>query len=85
MGLGLALVKKLVEMHGGKIAASAPGRARGASLSFGCRCWREARTVAAPRRQALAAILLVDDHEDIASSMGELLTQLGYDARRFRR
>jgi signal transduction histidine kinase/CheY-like chemotaxis protein len=83
MGLGLALVKKLVEMHGGKIAAFSAGPGKGSEFVIRLPLLaREARTVAAsPRRQARPRILLVDDHEDIARSMGELLTQLGYDVR----
>ncbi|HEX2972369.1 MAG TPA: MASE3 domain-containing protein [Tepidisphaeraceae bacterium] len=80
LGLGLAISKALVEMHGGSIAASSSGR--GATFTI-----RLPALTASPAKQAApstplpdktsnqpaVAVLLVEDHEDTRRLMSRLL------------
>jgi len=72
LGIGLAVVKRLVEMHDGEVAAESPGLAEGST--FEIRLPRVARPQAhssgaaafkAPPRR----VLVVDDHADAANSL----------------
>jgi len=86
LGIGLTLVKHLVEMHAGKVVAQSDGPGRGCVFTVRIplvrgRCGAAtagAATASAqgPRRR----ILIVDDNRDIAGSTAELLSMLGHDA-----
>jgi CheY-like chemotaxis protein len=85
LGIGLTVVKKLVEMHGGSIAATSEGEGKGSE--FTVRLPRAARPAATgPRREAppgverkTARILVVDDNVDTARGMARLLRLLGHE------
>jgi signal transduction histidine kinase len=87
LGIGLTLVKRLVEMHGGAVSASSAGLGLGSE--FGVRLplvtpvahapVAADDTLGAPHGQL--RVLVVDDHADGATSMCRLLRVLGYDAR----
>ena len=88
LGIGLTLVKRLVEMHGGTVSASSAGLGLGSEFVVRLPT-RDARSRMRPSRSddALGAphgqprVLVVDDHADGATSMCRLLRVLGYDAR----
>jgi CheY-like chemotaxis protein len=83
LGIGLALVKKLVELHHGSIAARSEGPGKGSEFIVRLPRADEDRVddagiagdlvrPAIPRR-----VLVVDDNPDAAESMGTLLRLLG--------
>ena len=82
MGLGLALVRKLVQMHGGTIVALSDGVGKGSEFVVRLPlAEKQAPAEEAKPRRLRQRILLVDDQEDVAQSMGELLTHHGYEVR----
>ncbi len=85
LGVGLAIVKSLVDLHRGSITAKSDGRDRGST--FEVRLPREASASVAPassRRIALApsgpvaSVLVVDDNHDAADMLCEWLRGVGY-------
>jgi two-component system, sensor histidine kinase len=84
LGVGLALAKRLMELHGGTIEASSEGRGKGST--FAVRMQVEAAPAAVPEVKVSAAstdyaryrILLVDDNVDFATSLSVLLSRLGH-------
>ncbi len=86
LGIGLTLVRRLVEMHGGTVEAHSPGLGKGSefvvflpALSEGKRpAPRRARSDAAASASA-HRILVVDDNVDSADSMAELLRVWGHE------
>ncbi len=88
LGIGLSLVKTLVEMHGGSVQASSGGIDMGSEFTVSL----PAATVPGPTASATAAravpaivvgrrILVVDDNVDAAETMAMLLDLSGHDAR----
>ena len=81
LGIGLTLVKKLVELHGGSVLASSAGPGRGAKFTItlplaGDRA-QPLSAVAVPARAQPASVLVVDDNRDVAESLVELLEASG--------
>ncbi|MBK0392696.1 response regulator [Ramlibacter sp. CrO1] len=90
LGIGLALVRSLVELHGGTVRAESDGPAKGSEF-----------TVLLPRSQPSAPaaldsapdehrtapislrILLVDDNADAVETLGELLAMEGHEVVTF--
>lgn len=86
LGLGLAISKKLVELHGGRLSAESEGRGRGATFRVELPvCEGEAGAVEAGEEELRPAcvgrglrILLVEDHADSARAMSLLLRGSGH-------
>ncbi len=90
LGLGLALVRRLIEMHGGSVEAFSDGPDSGTEmvvrLPF-CQPARVELPLASPppsaERESLQPrrILIVDDNKDAAETIGMLLRSEGHDIR----
>jgi signal transduction histidine kinase len=92
LGIGLALARGLVEMHGGRIEAFSEGSGKGSEFTI--RLPRSMAEVAAePQRQPAAVdharrdgkqlrVLVVDDSVDSAESMAIILEMSGHDVRK---
>lgn len=89
LGIGLALVKVLVEMHQGSVTASSEGPGRGSSFHVWLPVLSRAtsaptdpnmRDIHAPD-QPKRRILIVDDNRDACDSMAMLLNLLGHEVR----
>jgi signal transduction histidine kinase len=86
LGIGLALVRNLIEMHGGVVGASSDGLGRGSRFELRLPLIPSHRLpkptknvepkVAVPRR-----ILVVDDNRDAADTLSRLLQQVGATVR----
>lgn len=89
LGIGLALVRRLAEMHGGRVEAVSPGPGQGSEFTVrlplverpsGTQC---AATAVAGHGPAGRLVLIVDDNADYADSLGDLLDTFGYRVKVF--
>jgi CheY-like chemotaxis protein len=86
LGIGLALVRSLVQLHGGRVTAASEGSGRVSEFTVvlpvlaardaggAAQDSLHARVAATARR-----ILVVDDNEDAGELLGEMLRSIGYD------
>ena len=90
LGIGLALVKNIVELHGGTVEANSAGLGQGSEFVVRLPVRSRGRlptTAGTPEQPAPAAagkrILLVDDNADAAETLGLLLTAHGHEVEVF--
>jgi signal transduction histidine kinase/CheY-like chemotaxis protein len=87
LGIGLTIVRSLLELHGGRVDAASDGPAKGAafrvylptraeSAPAAVRSAPAARSAAAPLR-----LLVVDDNRDSARTLGSILQLLGHEVQ----
>jgi CheY-like chemotaxis protein len=85
LGIGLTLVKRLAELHGGSVRAASAGPGRGATftISFPAIEARPADAHASPARPSGGPrhVLLVDDNQDARESLARLLELSGHRVR----
>jgi signal transduction histidine kinase/CheY-like chemotaxis protein len=86
LGLGLALVKNLVELHGGRVRADSAGLGHGSTFTVTLPCLAETSAPVAETTAPAARVrggeaghvLVVDDNVDAATSLALLLEAEGY-------
>jgi PAS domain S-box-containing protein len=88
LGIGLALVKGLVELHGGTVTANSMGEGLGSTFTIHLPVLEDrvtANDVASadptPEISTSCRVLVVDDNRDGADSLAEMLRLLGNDVR----
>ncbi|MBI2610520.1 MASE1 domain-containing protein [Candidatus Kaiserbacteria bacterium] len=87
IGVGLAVTKKLIELHGGTIEAKSEGTGKGSEFTVRLPLpphgafVKETRKEAARRQRPLSPlrILVVDDNVDAANALGKLLGIRGHE------
>ncbi len=85
LGIGLTLVKSLVELHGGSVEATSAGLGRGAMFCVRLPLTRIGADLPKPQGTAIqgwpaslpGTVLIVDDNRDAADALSDLLKSLG--------
>lgn len=87
IGVGLALARGLVDLHGGAIEALSDGKGKGSELRVRLPLSDARSSVADPAparsepRPPLERVLIVDDQRDVAESLALLVQSLGAEAK----
>ncbi len=85
LGIGLALVKRLVELHGGTVTASSEGRGKGSEFAVRIPMTfdyvRDKKVPASMIPAHARNVLIVDDNVDSAECMGAMLQLNGHQVQ----
>ena len=83
LGIGLSLVRRLVELHGGTVSASSPGNSGGSTFEIRLPAAEAAAAADAPARAPVPEagkpkVLLIEDNDDGREMMATMLASFGY-------
>jgi signal transduction histidine kinase len=82
LGIGLSLVRRLVELHGGSVYADSAGPGEGSTFTLHLPCIEHVNETKAPpmdtSEQPKPAVLLVEDNDDGREMMAMMLGCYGY-------
>lgn len=88
LGIGLTLVKRIVELHGGDVVAASDGPGKGSEFTVRLPMVARVHTIgdgvsARPDERSIAArrVLVADDNPDVVEALAALLQQSGHDVR----
>jgi PAS domain S-box-containing protein len=85
LGLGLAIVRQIVELHGGSVLATSDGPQRGSSFTVVLPMTPAGlvpvKTTPSDSRQLNLRVLVVEDDEDAATTLSTLLVYRGCEVR----
>ena len=83
LGIGLALARRLIEMHGGRIEVHSGGAGQGSEFTIRLPLPAAARPVPAvepaPRPRIDCRVVVIDDNQDAAATLAMLIEALGGD------
>lgn len=85
LGIGLTLVQRLVELHGGTVEANSDGPGTGSEFTVRLPAWSESGEVSPVSSSSESKsvgslrIVVVDDNKDAADTLAELLRASGHD------
>jgi CheY-like chemotaxis protein len=84
LGIGLSVVRRLVQMHGGEVIAHSRGLGLGSTFEIRLPCVPRPASVepfSQPRPQRHRRVLVVDDNRDAADSLSMLLQTQGHEVQ----